>query len=138
MKIIYEFLFPDELLPITKAEMSTYKTMYPSKHLYDGKTGTFAHSLAQSHNGFLFKLELEYTAKISKIRVTNRKDCCKDRLVGFTVYIVMKPGRVNCGTINEVGQCSGKSGIVRILYQLRSISNQKFYNFRLRSTRVLQ
>ena len=118
--------------------MSTYDPRFPPKYLYDGKTDTFAHNLDPSSSGFLFKLELEYTAKISKIRVTNRKACCKDRVVGFTVYIVMTTGRVNCGTINEVGQCSGKRGIVRILYQLRSIPNQMFYNFRLKSTRVLQ
>ena len=85
--------------------MSATHPNYPSEYLFDGDYNTFAHDQYEPNlmnNGFKIKLELPYKAKVSQIKIFNRLDCCKNRLVGFEVYIIRDDGGgVYCGSITQ-------------------------------------
>ena len=86
--------------------MTTEDPSYPVTNLYDGKYNTFAQNEGVDHpNGFIITIFLPFTTRISMIRIINRDDCCKDRMVGFSVFIVNKDGsEILCGSTTEEEQ----------------------------------
>ncbi|XP_063681874.1 uncharacterized protein LOC134816811 [Bolinopsis microptera] len=83
--------------------MTTEDTLYPATNLFDGKYATIGHSVQRNHpNGFNISIEFPSAYRISLIRVINRQNCCQERIIGFSVYIVNKIGsEVNCGSFTE-------------------------------------
>ena len=73
-------------------------------YLLDGNYNTFSHSAYQIHNGFIVTLNLIHVTRITRIKVVNRGDCCRDRIIGFSVYIKKYKieGEVSCGRMDEV------------------------------------
>uniref|UniRef100_A0A8C5PUG8 Fucolectin tachylectin-4 pentraxin-1 domain-containing protein n=1 Tax=Leptobrachium leishanense TaxID=445787 RepID=A0A8C5PUG8_9ANUR len=66
-----------------------------------------------------WKMEMEESERIGTIVITNRKDCCRDRLKGAIVYVGDSPDYKDnavCGTVNDVSElkitvcCKGLEG----------------------------
>lgn len=85
--------------------MTTVKVdlAYQPESMFDGDYETFGHGEEMDHpNGFNITVYLRLTYRISRIRVINRPNCCMDRAIDFTVFIVEQNGKeINCGTITE-------------------------------------
>lgn len=96
----------DTLSEIGIADMTTENLqLYPAIHLFDGNYNNFCHSDSPEHSdGFIVTLNLKLVTRITRIKVFNRVDCCQDRMMGFTVYIIKhtSEGEVSCGEIDEV------------------------------------
>ena len=76
---------------------------YPPSNIIDGDKGTFTHT--SPADSMWVRVILSGTARITKIVVTNRKDCCQDGIVGASLNILM--GSVldimgSCGEITEM------------------------------------
>ena len=92
-------IFP-ELAEIGTADMSSGTEF--SFRLFDGDLNNLAHSETRDHiDGFTITLNLKHVTRITQIRIYNRVDCCKERIVGFTVFIKEAETEVNCGTLTE-------------------------------------
>ena len=89
------------LVEIGTADMTSNTA--DSVKLFDGNSNTIAHSEIRDHEGgFTITLNLKHVARITKIRVYNRVDCCQERILGFKVIIKdHDETEVNCGTIEE-------------------------------------
>jgi hypothetical protein len=74
------------------SQSSTYSSNYPAKKAIDGNLdrnfsiGTFSHTKRERNPWWQVKLDKKYS--ITEVKVHNRLDCCRDRIVGFilTVY----------------------------------------------------
>ena len=86
--------------------MSDYLSYYPPSNSFDKNYKTFAHSYGGSYpDGYVIKVTLNprQVYKIVFIRVVNRYDCCRERLLGFMVFISsLNGGMTNSGAITEV------------------------------------
>ena len=96
----------DTLAEIGIADMTSEKQDNPATHLFDGNYNTYSHSVYQIHNGFTVTLNLIHVTRITRIKVFNRRSCCLDRIVGFSVYIkkYKEEGEIICGRMEEVKQ----------------------------------
>jgi len=62
-------------------------------HLVDGNKKNFAHTMGVTETEYdSIKIDLGATKKIKKIVVTNRKDCCQDRINGVKLEILDNTG----------------------------------------------
>ena len=99
--------------------MKNYWINKPPSNLHDGNLNDIAHS-NEEVDGMWVRLYLEERAQVTKIIVYNRKACCRDRLVGASVFIKSGDEYVtNCGGINSVQMsyefhCSGEGDVVEI------------------------
>lgn len=93
---------------------------YPASNLVDGDYNTIAHTRA-TNSGIWLRVQLESIGHINLIKIHNRKDCCKDRIIGLSVFI--KRGDLReiekCTTITEEKdvyeiECTGQGRIVEI------------------------
>ena len=120
---------PGQLLPIATATMTTVRPDYPATNLFDGNYGTFAQNEDRqpAPYGFNITLELGFNSTISRIVITNRLDCCLEKLLGFSVYIGREEGgKLKCGTIRKVKReyvfrCTGIGRRVSIRSEDRDI-----------------
>jgi hypothetical protein len=73
--------------PVTKPDGWVYPNdYYPAKNLVDGTGNSFAHT--SCHNVPWIEVDLGQSVPIQRIVVVNRKDCCKERIVGTTLIIM--------------------------------------------------
>ncbi|XP_073533090.1 uncharacterized protein [Phyllobates terribilis] len=79
-----------------------------AKNAIDGGKDTDYHNGSCTHTNRTknpwWKLDLKQTYKISNVVLTNRMDCCKERLMGAEVRIGNSPNNINavCGTVTNV------------------------------------
>ncbi|KAM4688886.1 uncharacterized protein O3C94_006985 [Discoglossus pictus] len=106
----------------TQSSDFKYTDIGYAKNAIDGKTD------GNYHNGFCthtdqdsnpwWKVDLKQTYKVQTIVVTNRQECCGERLKGAEVRVGKSPDNDNpvCGTINDVSKptitlcCNGMEG----------------------------
>lgn len=83
---------PDVKVPIESVDISLSSLLagYPVGNLIDGKADTFSHT--NSGDKEWIKITLKKEIPITKILITNRKDCCQDRIVGATLTITNASG----------------------------------------------
>lgn len=71
-----------------KVSMSSiYSNTYPESNLVDGEINNFVHTNMELVPQFV-KVDLGKNYNISKIVITNRYDCCKERIEGAIVSII--------------------------------------------------
>ncbi|XP_056410444.1 fucolectin-6-like [Hyla sarda] len=99
-----------------------YTIMGYAKNAIDGvKDGNFHKSSCTHTNGLKdpwWKLDLKQTYKISNVVLTNRQDCCPERLLGAEVRIGNNPDNNNpvCGKVKGLASadlsfcCNGMEG----------------------------
>ena len=81
--------------------MKNLYSPYTASNLIDGKTGTFAHTYNVT-DGIWIRVNLAAISQVYKIEIWNRNDCCKDRIIGMSVYIKNDEDDVKyCGNILE-------------------------------------
>ena len=101
------------------ASMKNYWQKYPPGYLVDGKYNNFAHTYTVN-DGIWIRVKLPEVAMIQQIKIHNRGDCCKNRIVGMSVFIKMQEVVVtSCGNITEVQgiytfDCSGRGDVVEL------------------------
>ena len=99
--------------------MKTFYPSYPAGHLIDNNINNFAHTLS-STTGIWIRVKLEKPAAIKQIKIYNRYECCKDRMVGLSVYIKLDENiTTSCGSIENTMDmytfdCSGKGNVVEL------------------------
>ena len=107
------------MLTISRAEMKSTLSGYPSSNLIDGKLDNFGNSLADD-NGMWVRVYLEEPHVVTKIIVYNRQDCCKDRLIGVSVFIKLGNKTVtDCGKFKDVKDfyefdCKGEGSVIEL------------------------
>ena len=78
----------NNLIPPKKATMSSlYSTKYTAENCIDGDINTFCHTSAGDDQPSL-TIEYEGNVEIHKIKVYNRQNCCKDRIVDGSIFIM--------------------------------------------------
>lgn len=92
------------------AHLSSDEIPLTQAFLFDGDYNTTAISqnytlLDNKPENFWIILVLKHVTRIKMIRILNRVDCCRDRLIGFKVIIreeeVGSSKAITCGTIEE-------------------------------------
>jgi hypothetical protein len=83
----------------------TGSSEYPAPHLWvnltDGNKGNFAHTLGRTPTEYdSMTIDLGGEVEISKIVITNRSDCCKNRIIGAKVEILDEGKNVVSDTVN--------------------------------------
>ena len=92
---------------------------YHAELLIDNDYNNFAHTTT-SGDGIWIRAKLAQTKNIKLIRITNRRSCCQDRIVGISVYIKQDDTVVKkCGTISAAHngynfKCSGRGNIIEL------------------------
>ena len=108
-----------KMLTIVRSEMKMSHPEYPSSNLIDGKLGSFGAS-NKEEDGMWVRVYLEENLTVTKIIVHNRKDCCKDRIVGASVFIKSGDETVtDCGVFEDVRDfytfdCIGEGNVVEL------------------------
>ena len=107
------------MLTIVSAEMKNqYETYYPS-NLMDGNLNNFAHTL-EAENGMWMRVYLETQSFVTRVIVYNRNDCCKDRIVGASVFIkkgekyVKDCDKINSAENSYTFNCEGDGNVIEI------------------------
>ena len=108
------------MLTIVSAEMkSQFETYYPS-NLMDGNLNNFAHTTTVE-DGMWMRVYLETESSVTKVIVYNRRDdCCKDRIIGASVFIKKREKYVkDCGKISSAENfytfnCEGDGNVIEI------------------------
>ena len=99
--------------------MKNFEPLYPAGHLIDNNINNFAHTLLTT-TGIWIRVKLEKPAAIKQIKIYNRYDCCKDRIVGLSVYIKLDENiMTSCGSIENTMDmytfdCDGKGNVVEL------------------------
>ena len=94
-------------------------TNYPPSNLIDGKLNNFIDSNAEE-NGMWVRVNLKEPSVVTQIIVYNRKGCCKERIIGASVFIKSGDQTVtDCGVINDVRDfytfdCIGEGNMVEL------------------------
>ena len=109
----------ENMLTIVSAEMKNqFETYYPS-NLMDGNLNNFAHT-KKVEDGMWMRVNLKTESSVTKVIVYNRDDCCKDRIVGASVFIKKGEEYVkDCGKINDAENfytfnCEGDGNVIEI------------------------
>ena len=70
---------------------SEYSTEHKLANLTDGDKTNFAHTKGRTEEEMDYmQIDLGSEKKIKKLVLTNRTDCCKDRIIGVKVEILDK------------------------------------------------
>ena len=99
--------------------MKTFHPSYPAGLLIDNNTINFAHTQS-STTGIWIRVKLEKPAAIKQIKIYNRYGCCKDRMVGLSVYIKLDENIItSCGSIENTMDmytfdCDGNGNVVEL------------------------
>ena len=107
------------MLTISRAEMKSTLSGFPSSNLIDGKLDNFGNSLADD-NGMWVRVYLEEPHVVTEIIVYNRQGCCRDRLIGVPVFIKLGNKTVtDCGEIKDVKDfyefnCKGEGNVIEL------------------------
>jgi len=83
----------------------TGSSEYPAPHLWvnltDGNKTNFAHTLGRIETEYdSMTIDLGGETEISKIVITNRTDCCKNRIVGAKIEILDDANNIVSDTVN--------------------------------------
>ena len=82
--------------------MKNYVTQNPPLKLIDGDLNNFAHT-SDVTDGMWVRLHLSSAHSITRVVVYNRHNCCKDRIVGASVEVVMGQVLVHtCGKLETI------------------------------------
>lgn len=83
---------PEVKVPLEAVDVSLSSLLagYPVGKLIDGNADTFSHT--NDGNKEWIKITLKKEIPITKVLITNRKDCCRDRIVGATLTITNASG----------------------------------------------
>ena len=87
--------------------------------LIDNNINNFGHT-KDSTTGIWIRVKLAKPEAIKQINIYNRIDCCKDRIVGLSVYIKLDENIItSCGSIQTITQkyqfdCDGKGNVVEL------------------------
>ena len=93
--------------------------LYPPANLFDGNIYNFAHSYPDE-NGMWMRVHLEKQSKVSKIVVNNRQECCRDRIVGASIFIksgdkyVKECGKIYSEELLYTFDCMGEGDVVEL------------------------
>ncbi|XP_066434747.1 pentraxin fusion protein-like [Eleutherodactylus coqui] len=85
-----------------------------AKYAIDGDSQTISHTKRTSSNWW--KVDLKYTYRVSNVILTNRKDCCQERLIEAEVRVGNSPDNNNkvCGKVTSLDTlsfcCNGMVG----------------------------
>ena len=63
---------------------------FPTSNSIDGNMDNFAHTTDARDN--FIQVSYSSPVQVSQIVITNRKDCCKDRMIGTHLQLFSKPG----------------------------------------------
>jgi len=69
----------------TATQSSTYSSSYPASKAVDGNTSTINHTGIELQPWWQVDLGIAY--QVSAIEITNRQDCCGDRIKRFRVFV---------------------------------------------------
>lgn len=85
-------------VPLTNAQMSSVwkNDQFPAANAIDGQTNTMAHTAAGKGHWWSADFQ-EGIREVTKVKITNREDCCGDRLAQTRVYI----DDVLCGQVPD-------------------------------------
>ncbi|XP_063686390.1 uncharacterized protein LOC134820099 [Bolinopsis microptera] len=93
--------------------------LYPPSYLMDGNLNNFAHSL-EANDGMWMRVNLETQSSVTKVIIYNRLSCCKDRIVGASVFIktgdeyVKDCGKVSSAENSYTFNCEGDGNVIEI------------------------
>ena len=114
---------PDEIqkLQLIGASMKNVHNewLYAAANLIDGNYDNIAHT-TDVNDGIWIRVNLAQTSQVFKIAIYNRKDCCKDRITGISVYIKQNDKDVKyCATIKAkidkyVFVCRGLGNVIEL------------------------
>ncbi|KAL5257567.1 hypothetical protein ACHWQZ_G012483 [Mnemiopsis leidyi] len=91
----------EEKLTIESVEMKRYWNSYPPSNLVDGNLRNFVRSYPES-NGMWVRMNLNSNFRITRVKVYTRYNCCKDTIIGASVYVKSGEEYVhNCGQITR-------------------------------------
>ena len=85
----------------------------------DGNLNNFAHTLGAG-DGMWMRVNLETQSSVTRVIVYNRNDCCKDRIVGASVFIktgdeyVKDCGKINSAENSYTFNCEGDGNVIEI------------------------
>jgi Tfp pilus assembly protein PilX len=84
-------------LSTSRASLSTQYPSYPASNCIDGNHNSMCHGLTNHgvSGGDTLTVYLSRTENVSRIRIINRKGCCRDRINGAEV----KAGNTRCGYV---------------------------------------
>jgi len=84
-------------LSTSRASLSTQYPGYPASNCIDGNHNSMCHGLTNHgvSGGDTLTVYLSRTENVSRIRIINRKGCCRDRINGAEV----KAGNTRCGYV---------------------------------------
>ena len=106
-------------LTISNAEMKQNWDIYPPANLFDGNIYNFAHSYPDE-DGMWMRVHLENRSKVSKIIVNNRQECCRDRIVGASIFIklgdkyIKECGKIYTEELLYTFDCMGEGDVVEL------------------------
>ena len=115
----------ENILTIVSAEMKNQFETYPPSNLMDGNLNNFAHTTTVE-DGMWMRVFLETAfiwrqSSVTKVIVYNRRhDCCKDRIVGASVFIkagekyVKDCGKINSAQNSYIFNCEGDGNVIEI------------------------
>ena len=107
------------MLTIVSAEMKNQHANYPPSNLMDGNLINFAHTL-EAEDDMWMRVYLETQSSVTEVIVYNRNDCCKDRIVGASVFIkkgekyVKDCGKINSAENSYTFNCEGDGNVIEI------------------------
>jgi hypothetical protein len=76
---------------------STYNGNYPAKNCFDGDMNTMCHG--KNRRGDTLTAKLVRSTVVGRVRITNRKGCCQERIKNAEVRV---DGKL-CGTVQSTG-----------------------------------
>merc|ERR1712032_1482332 len=97
---------PPMSLIISDSATTTQSTDYESTHhgdhllspnAIDGDINTFSHTQYKGGVDAWWKVEFGFLAKVTKVTIFNRRDCCQDRMVGAKLELFVADGVLNIG-----------------------------------------
>jgi len=91
----------------TTTQSSNYSTSYPSSSCVDGNLTNFNHTAGELQPWWQVDLEVE--KQVSSIQLTNRPDCCGNRLKRFRVFVsnTLINSYANAGFVYEYNNAAG-------------------------------
>ena len=92
----------EQKLSFRSVEMKRHWSAYPPRNLVDGNLRNFAHSFPES-NGMWVRMNLSYNSRVTRVKVYNRHNCCRHRIVGASVFVKSGADYVHkCGEITTI------------------------------------
>ena len=88
-------------MSIERSEAKSWYSGHPPENAYDGDLSSFYSTIDGNAVGNFLKLYLPEKSWIGTVMLTNRGDCCQDRIVGTVVMVYWTKD----GSENKVSDC---------------------------------